>query len=202
VATVWRPKTAAPAPTGTLVYRFRRSVLENEATWTLGPEAIERAEQGAQPFYIPYRDITELRLSYDPTRFDTDRYRCDVTARRLRHPIMSTSYVSVGNFENRNETYVPFVRSLIARAAAVAPNCRFRAGKRPWAYWLQHIFLLSMLILLGVVIATMSGLGVSGMVAVKLGIIAFYIPVAIKYAHYNLPRNITPDSIPAEVLPK
>jgi hypothetical protein len=183
-------------------YRSRRSVLEGETSWTLAPDALERSDHGQLPLLLPYRDFMELRLSYDPTRFDTRRFRCDIAARgRGRITIMSTSYVSPGNFEDRGAHYTPFVRALVARVAPAAPNCRFRAGKRPWAYWAQHAFLLTILIMLGLVLALFSGFSVSGLVAVKLGIFAFYIPIAIGYARRNLPKSFTADRIPTEVLP-
>lgn len=177
-------------------------MLEGETTWTLTPDALERSDPGRPPLLLSYRDFMELRLSYDPTRFDTRRFRCDIAARgRGRVTIMSTSYVSLGDFEDRGAHYTPFVRALVARVAQAAPDCRLRAGKRPWTYWAQHAFLLTMLILLGLALALFSGFSISGLVAVKLGIIAFYIPIAIGYARRNLPKSFTADGIPTEVLP-
>ena len=38
---------------------------------------------------FPYADITEVRLSFDPTRFDTRRHRCDVrSAGGARHALV------------------------------------------------------------------------------------------------------------------
>jgi hypothetical protein len=193
----------APSAVIPVVYRSRGSVLENEAGWTLGPSALIRAEAEAAAQRLPYRDIVELRLSYDPTRFDTQRFRCDLSlAGGIRAKVLSTSYISIGKFEDRGASYAPFVRELVTRVAQASPDCRFRAGKRPWAYWSQHAFLLAMLLLLAAVLTVYLGaLPLPIVVALKLGIVAAYIPIAMLYAKRNWPRGFAPDRIPPEVLP-
>jgi hypothetical protein len=196
------PDSAPPGSAIPMVYRSRHGVLENEAGWTLGPSALVRAEAEATAQRLPYRDIAELRLSYDPTRFDTHRFRCDLSLGDGVHVnFMSTSYISIGTFEDRGASYSPFVRELVARVAQAAPQCQFRAGKRPWRYWLEHVFLLAMLLVLAAVVTTVSGMPIHVIVAVKLGIIVAYIPIAFLYAKHNWPRRFTPDRIPPEVLP-
>jgi hypothetical protein len=183
-------------------YRSRTSVLENEATWTLAPDALERAEAGAPTQRLPYRDIVELRLVYDPTRFDTNRYRCDLTpVTGRRATLKSTHYVSVGNFEDRAASYSPFVRELVRRVGEAAPRCRFRAGKRAWVFWAEHIFLLTTLLLLAGVLMMIGNFALPTIATIKLAIIATYIPIVIKYATRNWPRAFSPDDVPPDVLP-
>ncbi len=85
----------------------RASIFQREATWRLGADALERegGEPAAAPWWahaaryflrahlaverhrgsipavrrdFPTRTSRELRLSFDPTRFDTRRHRCDI----------------------------------------------------------------------------------------------------------------------------
>lgn len=183
-------------------YRSRASVLEDEATWTLAPDALERVAAGAPALRLPYRDIAELRLVYDPTRFDTNRYRCDLTTvGGRRATLRSTHYVSLGDFEDRAASYSPFVRELVRRVGEAAPRCRFRAGKRAWVFWAEHIFLLTMLLLLAGVLMAIGNFPLPTIAAIKLAIIATYIPIAIKYARRNWPRAFSPDDVPRDLLP-
>lgn len=187
-----------PFPT----YRCRSGVLERETTWTLTGDALERGEANAPPQRLPYGDIAEVRLIYDPTRFDTQRHRCTITgANRRRATITSTSYLSVGEFEDRGPAYAAFIRELIRRIAVVTPRCRFRAGKRPWVFFAEHLFLLAMLLLLVAVLAMVGEWSLPTLVSVKLAVIAGYLPIAYQYAKRNWPRAFTAGQVPPEVLP-
>lgn len=183
------------------LHRTRRSALEKEAAWILDSEGVERSAAGEGARRVSYTDIAEIGLSYDPTRFETDRYRCDlVTKSRARELIVSVSYVSLGNFENRAATYVPFVRALALNTMKANRGCRFIAGKKPFVYFAEHGFLLAMLLLL-VSVLYFTGVPVAGVVAIKLGLVAVYVPIMLRYTNVNRPRRFDPENIPADVLP-
>lgn len=183
-------------------YRARRSILEKEATWRLAPDALEQIVDGKPVQGFLYADIVEIRLSYDPTRFESNRYRCDVRARNgARVVLVSVSYVSPGNFDNRGEIYAPFVRELVARVASANPACGFIAGRPLVNYLASHAFLIAMLLLLlSVLYAT--GAPIVGIVALKLGLIVVYVPVIIHYARVNWPRPFEPAAVPEHALPR
>lgn len=167
----------------------------------LDDQVVERSAAGEAARRVRYADIAEIRLSYDPTRFESDRYRCDLTTRSgARELIVSVSYVSPANFENRAATYVPFVRTLVRKVSNANPACRFVAGKKPRAYLAEHGFLLAMLLLLASTLY-FTGVPVAGVVAIKLGLIAVYVPIMLRYTRVNRPRRFDPADIPTEVLP-
>jgi hypothetical protein len=185
----------------------RAGMLEPEAIWRLAPDALELTGGGtAGPgatVRFPYAEIGEVRPSFAPTRSDAFRYRCDVQLKSgLGAAILSTHYLRVGDFENRAATYVPLVRGLVARVAAANPSCRFLAGQRPFAYWSEHVFLAAMLVLLALVLLLVGGTGLSDLVLVKLALLACFVPLAIRYARKNRPRNFLPDAIPEDLLPE
>lgn len=212
------------------VHISRPNVFQREATWRITPDALtreggERAkaplaarlarlllrimfpwgvvriERGG-PARFAYADIVELRLSFDPTRFDSKRHRCEITMRdRTRTNIWSTHYVSVGDFEDRGATYAPLARALIARVAAANPHCVFRAGKRPLVYWAEHTFLLAMSTLAVFTVGVLGGSAISELVWVKIGIVITMIPLALVYARKNRPRHFDPSGIPGDILP-
>jgi hypothetical protein len=192
--------------TAPIVHAVRTSVLENEVVWRLGPDALECA-RGADPAAevtarYPYGTITEMRLSYDPTRVDSSRYRCELRlSTGAAAAIRSTHYRGIADFEDRSATYVPFVRGLAVRVAAANPACRFWAGKRPFAYWAEHLFLLAMILLLVLVLGLVGGLSLGTLVWIKLGILAGFVPIMILYTRKNWPRRLDPAAITPEVLP-
>jgi hypothetical protein len=182
-------------------HRTRRSILEKEATWRLTTDALERVAEGEGALRMPLAEISELRLSYDPTRFETSRYRCDVTSKRNgRALIVSVSYVSPANFENRAATYVPFVRAIALAVAHANPACKFVAGRPLARYLASHAFLLLALVLL-VSVLYATGVPVIGVVAIKVALIAAFVPTMIRYARANRPRVFDPLNVPEDVLP-
>jgi hypothetical protein len=192
--------TSAP-----LVYTVRANVLEYDTTWELTPDAIVRTEprrDGPFVFRIPYTAVKDIRLSYAPSRVDSARYRCDITPKSGGAiAILSTHYAGIGDFEDRAATYAPFVRELIARVAAANPSATFRAGKNPYLYVAEHLFLIAMAALLVFVLFLVGGAGLSDLVLLKLAIIAASIPLLVIYALKNWPRSFSPDTVPLDVLP-
>jgi hypothetical protein len=191
---------------GPVAHSARKSIFDTEAVWRLGPDALEIAGGAGTPgaaTQFPYVTVRELRLSFDPTRFDTNRYRCDLRfASGAALTIYSTHYVGVGEFEDRAATYGPLVRELIARVAAANPACSFKAGKTLGSYWGELIFLLAMVLLLAFVLGLVGGVSLSALVVIKLGIIAVFVPIMISYARKNRPRGFNPAVIPEDVLPE
>ena len=184
-----------------IVHKARANYFEREAAWSLAPDALV-SELAGQVTRCPYGEIAEVRLSYDPTRFDRKRYRCDVTRRGGdRLTIRSSHFAGIASFEDRAATYTPLVRALIARVAAANPHCSFRAGKRPLVFWAEQLFLLAMAALLVFVLAALGGSGLSDLVLLKLALVAALVPLALAYARRNRPRRFSPTAIPEELLP-
>jgi hypothetical protein len=208
----------------------RASIFQQEARWTLTPDALERigGEPAQAPFWarlarlivlvmmpwgldrieaggparFRYADIRTLRLSYEPTGDRVQRYRCDVRTVDGRTAFLySTSCKSATVLEDRAASYVPLVRELVARVAAASPGCRFRAGKRPLAYWAQNIALLILFTLMILVLFMVGGSGLSEFSWAKIGMIAALAPVVILSTRKNWPRTLSPGAIPGDILP-
>jgi hypothetical protein len=190
-----------------LTYSVRANAFEHDATWRLGPDALEmtggNAAAADATITFPYKDVSELRLSFSPTRLDSVRYRCDIRLRTGRRTaILSTHYAGLGDFKDRASTYAPFVRGLIARVASANSRCRFRSGKTPLVYWGEHLFLLTMITLLVMVLFMIGGSDLSESSWAKLTFIIGSIPLAIAYTYKNWPRSFRPNAIPQAVLPE
>ena len=207
----------AAAPT----HASRANVFQTEARWRLGADALRRegGEPAEAPWWahalriflrviwpwtgikiepggaarFPYAGITEVRLSFDPTRFETRRHRCDVRlAGGESGTLWSTHFAGVADFEDRATTYTPFVRALVAHVTAANSNCAFRAGTRPLAYWAGQLFLLAMAILAIWVIAMVGGSALSEVTWGKIFVVLGLIPLVFRF---------DPGAIPDDVLP-
>jgi hypothetical protein len=212
--------TAGPASLQAgLTYSARRNVLEPVLTWRLADDALACECEGrpfiaskrplaisillglvswlliasskAWPASVPYRDITMIRLRFDPTRFDGNRYRCDLrNGAGARTTIFSTSYAGPGSFEDRAAHYAPFIRVLVQRVQVARPSVKIASGISWPAYVLQHGLLLAALLAL-VTVLGVAGLPGFGSNWVKLAIIASYGGALWRYARRNWPRDLS-----------
>jgi hypothetical protein len=95
---------------------------------------------------------------------------------------------------------VPFVRALLASIAHANPSCRFRAGVTHLNFWGSTFILVASLFMLAYALMAF-GLPASGIVIVKLVILAFLVPLGLSWVKRNRPRPFDPDNIPQDVLP-
>jgi hypothetical protein len=201
-------------------YRSRSSAFDPAILWRLTDDALVREVVGTPPSKrlrmavavllrmvlpwmrsplfdrwpdkVPYRDIESIRLTFDPTRFDRNRYRCELRGSAgARASIFSTSYVSLANFADQPEPYRVFMNSLIERVQRARPEIPILGGLS----WLQFIgqfaFLFATLMLV-VVVVFLAGL--PGLVAIsaKLAVLAGSLGLLWRYAYRNWPRTVTP----------
>ena len=181
-------------------YRVRQNAFEQECLWRVGPQGLSW-DGGAKKGHFPFSEITSIRLSFTPTRFDFARYRCIVKRfNGWEETIVSTSYAGIGSFEDRSSTYAAFVRRLIAEAASANPAIRFEAGESLFKYWGSIALMVGAFALLAVVILSI-GFNSTWFIVVKLAVIAFLLPVALRWVAKNRPHSFPPGAIPPEVLP-
>jgi hypothetical protein len=212
-----------------ITHSARANIYQNEAHWRLAEDALERT--GGEParapwwaklarFYLllivpwgleridrggearfPYGAVKQVRLSYEPTRIDDNRHRCQLKLTTgQKATIYSTHFTGVDSFEDRAATYAPLVQGLAARVAQANPACRFWAGKSRLVYWSQHIFLFALLLMV-FVLGYLAGFNLSELAMAKLAVIIGFIPLMFLYARKNYPRQFIPPNIPSQVLP-
>jgi hypothetical protein len=147
-------------------------------------------------------DIVEIRLRFDPTRFDTRRYRCDLRTRdEPKATMWSTHFRSVASFEDRGASYARLVRTLASGVARANPQCRFVGGPRPLVYWAgQGLIAVAMLALIAAL--TLVGSALDPFILLRLSLFALWGWLAIPYARRNWPRRLDPANIPDSLLPR
>jgi hypothetical protein len=182
-------------------YSFRAHAFVKEATWRTEDGMLTCERQG-QTMRFPLAEATDVRLVFDPTRLSYNRFRCNVRFRDGREAVLiNQSYSGFADFEDRSVSYVPFVRELIARITQATSACRFHAGKPTLGYVASLAFLFAMFLLLAIVLWVTETVSLSGLVTVKLIIIAAMLPTLYLYVRKNRPRPFEPAAIPGDLLP-
>lgn len=150
---------------------------------------------------IPLTAIRTVNLRFEPTRMQTNRYRCHLTLADGRKLVFQNEhYAGFASFEDRSLSYRTLVTALVRRIPTVNPSCTFTTGTSALSWWGQLTGLVLMFLLLaGLLIAMASVIG--ALIILKLLLIAALLPVLLKWALKNRPGTFDPLSPPAELLP-
>lgn len=124
-------------------HQGRLSLAGKERTYTLGEDAIEWQEEGSAG-RLPYTEVLDINLiAYHAAR--QRALQCKMSGRNgEKLYIRSLHYVGLGNFEDRTETYTPFVRDVLLKVAESAPDAKFTVGSTGlWLVWLIFAVILA-----------------------------------------------------------
>ena len=184
--------TAPAAPSTALAqYAFRRSILEREKTYTLYPDRLEIQGEGAPHEVFPLTQVSEVHLKYDRSK-QRAYYNCFIHTPARRVCLRHVHFAGIGRFENRRETYTPFVRALLQAVARQNPGATLRAGSL--FNFVMCIIFLPLLAGMGVLSLTLNSWpGALG--------VAFLALICISVIPRSRPRTVDPANPPANVLP-
>ncbi|PWR22540.1 hypothetical protein [Zavarzinia aquatilis] len=140
------------------------------------------------PATVRFRDIRAIRLRFDPTRVDPDRWSCALDGpARTRVVIFSTSYKGLADFEDRGPAFWRFVRALTDRVTQANPAVRLATGLSRLAFAVQMGVAGAAVVLLCALYFMLGGpTGVSG--ALSLGAIGAVLVLLLRYGWANRPR--------------
>lgn len=152
----------------------------------------------------PWKDVIGVRLYHEGLRGRPWRYAFEVhTKQGARIVIDNAHWVGVRRYEDRSESYTPFVRAAVARIAAVNPKARLLIGETQKRYF--FLMLTALLAIAALALALIS-------IPTPLDAMAFALP--LKFALVlsllplfwigvlrSLPRGAPLDDIPARALP-
>jgi hypothetical protein len=188
-----------------VAYRKRQNLFEaTETEWRAEDDALIVTDASGKVIRLPWQEVAGIRLAYAPTRAKTWRYVFVLHFRNGRKiDIDNAHFAGIGNFEDRSETYVPFVRAALARIRALAPEARARAGSATMSYVLNLGFVVLSFGLLAFVLFTLpTPLDyLSGSSFIKLGIVIILVPVLFRWVVKARPRGIRLDALPKDALP-
>jgi hypothetical protein len=188
-----------------VIYRRRGSAISrSEREWRVEDDAlVTRGSSGRERRYR-WRDIVSVRLLHDPNRARPWRYIFELQPKHARKIVIDNAhYTGERTFEERSETYTPFVRAAVARWAEVHPKGRALIGETPKRYFFWLIgALLGLAILSYILVAVPTPLDALPYAAlVKFGIILLMLPFFWRAVLKIVPRGVSPDAIPERALP-
>ncbi|MEZ5959777.1 MAG: hypothetical protein R3C30_05040 [Hyphomonadaceae bacterium] len=188
-----------------IIYRRRRSAISrSEREWRVEDDAlVTRGASGRERRYR-WSDIVSVRLLHDPVRTRPWRYVFELQPKHARKIVIDNAhYAGERTFEERSNSYTPFVRAAVARWAVEHPKGKALIGETPKRYF---FLLIGALIALGVlayilvaVPTPLDGLSYSGLI--KFGIILLMLPIFWRWVLKAVPRGVSPDQIPERALP-
>lgn len=183
-------------------YRFRQSVFTKPTTYETAADRLTwRSEEGASGELL-YDEIKSIRLKYDPTRFESNRYVANIQSEKgdgLK--FVNMSFRGAANFESHNEEYRVFIKELILEAKKQNPAILLHSGNKPAGYimsWVMAVFGgLALFFALGYFYSEEN----PGFIWVKVAVLVLYLLLMPAYLKKNRPRSFDAEDIPADVLP-
>ncbi len=183
-----------------LSYEYRQHAFLPLTTYRLEPDALTWTSEKGQG-RIPYRKIDEFNLSYEPTNWASRRYRTRIKGNDLKVDLINLNYRGIADFEPLNAEYRSFISELIERVSQYAPQTPIQGGNTLFAYRMyQLIALLAAIVLIGVAVLFYT-MDMPEFIALKLLLIAVYLPVLKRYLERNRPQILDPGAIPSYLLP-
>lgn len=188
-----------------VTYRRRANAMSrSEREWRVeGDALVTRGSSGREKRYR-WTDIVSVRLIHEPARARAWRYAFELQPKHARRICIDNAhYLGEGSFEERSDTYTPFVRAAVACWAATHPTGRVLIGETPKRYF---FLMLASLLGLGAVAYVLAAVrtpldALPFAIAVKLGLILLMLPIFWRLVLKAIPRGVAPDQIPARALP-
>ena len=182
-----------------LSYSFRKSAFDKTCQWTLTKQTLVRTDENGK-LEIPYKEIPSVRLQFQEYfRYRHNNYCREITTVIGTFQILSTHYVDFAEFEDRAESYTPFVKALVKNLKTQNPLCIIHIGQKPSAFSGNIALVVASLLMLYFLSFV---LPFDGKIEAIVGVILLawgYIKMSSKV---NLPRTLNSDEIPDDVLPQ
>jgi len=183
-------------------YPTRNHAFVPATTWVIDGAELRLEDDKGPPRVIALAEITEVRLEFAPTRPERNRFRCRLTLRgRQTIEFYNRTYAGVYDFRDTSAGYRAFVQALTAALAQHAPGCRCLAGALPAIFWINNAILGVVAIAVIAAMFFFITVGNFWVVIIKLLLVAFYTPVAVRWFQKNRPREFVLPAIPQELLP-
>lgn len=193
-----------PEPLAT--YQFRQHAFAPERVYSLYEDAIvwdDFDTHGARTGGggLAAGDVTELELSYAPSRFALSR--CEAVAVKRQGgalTLASSHYRDFADFEDRGAAYEAFVRALALVIAAANPGARFTRGWKRSSLLLGFVLGAFVLLLVVALLPVLIAVGWAAIIPVAL-VFLFGGPAAIAEMRRNWPGVYDPANISGELMP-
>jgi hypothetical protein len=188
-----------------LEYRRRRGPLSRgERVWRVEDEAlVTRGSKGRERRY-PWKEIVSVRLYCEPARGRPWRYVFELQPLHHNRIVLDNAhFLSAGVYEDRSESYTPFVRAALAQLAQRNPKARALIGETQKRYFFMLLGALVGVSALAIaLIALPTPLdALAFAVWAKLILILVLLPVFLYWVLKAMPRGVPLDAVPERALP-
>jgi len=183
-------------------YDYRTGLRSKPASIVVEDGMLIVQEEGKQDRRWVLNDITQVNLRYDPTRFCRNRFRMMLQTRSGKGlTVSNVSFKGFADFEDQSDTYRKFVEYLHGSLLAAGVETRFLGGMSKMSYWLH--WMLTGVAAIAVVFAAFAffAMGLSWLILIKVGLIAFYFPTLLAFMRRGRPSSYVADAIPERLLP-
>lgn len=187
-----------------LVYSHRARPISAPVDYILTGKGLAM-RQDTKEVVLPYADIRRVTLMFKPRNTTNEGYAMTVRGpKRLKASLSNLSWKSLVEFDRQDADYIRFVRELVGRATAANPSVELIAGMPRWRY---VAFILAGALAIGamgsVMVAALFGEPRNLPLAAFAGALAaYFVWWSARFLTRNRPRRFTPDSLPADVLPR
>ena len=182
-----------------LHHAVRNSILDKETSFTLYDDALAWTSEAGSG-RLAYTDIKMINLISYPNG-GTEVCQTKIVPHSGKRVLLRSHHlVQLGTFEDRRETYGPFVRELLARASAQSPDARITSGSTGlWIAWgVVGFIMLLLVIMMVVILMDATPVGGSMWIAVVLLLIAG--PLTFRQLMKGRSRTFDPANPPPELL--
>lgn len=159
-------------------YTQRQTPFAGPCTSQLHEKGLIPSEEAGQQITITFTNVTSAKLRFEPTRVETRRYAMLITAGR-DYTLTDINYRGIMDFEAQSDAYNIFIDAFHNRLAAANPDVSYSAGSTPAAFAGNVIasrIVVALLIGIGIFLLTSA---LYAIVAIKLLLLAFYVPVML-----------------------
>lgn len=183
-------------------YTFKKSLFEKERTYELAEDGLTISEDGQMIRFIPFADVRSVRLYYKPGRYNNFNYVCEIDYKGGAHLISSSHYVSLGNFENRNRFYSPFIQTFIKKINQKNPSAQLVAGHSQIRYFLYLLISIGSIFLIGFSLFLFPIVMGGFLLILRILFIVYLGYYTLIMMKKNVPKKIVRGIIPEKAIPK
>lgn len=176
-----------------------------EREWRVEAEALSTRGVSGKERRLAWRDVGCVRLCHAPTLWKPHRYVFEIQPKKgPKIVIDNTHYLGLWRFEERSETYAPFVRAAIGRIIAESPRAHALIGETPKRYFMLLLGALIAFCAVALALVTVhtpiDHWGAAPLI--KLGVIVAMAPLFARWVLGAMPRGVALTDIPARALPQ
>lgn len=188
-----------------VIHRTRTSAkARGEREWRVDEKTLTTHIGAGREKRFRWSEFVSVRLYHEPERGRPFRYVFELKPHNRRTILIDNVHAREdGGFENRSDSYTPFVRAVLARIALENPKARVLLGETQKRYFFLLLAALAAFCALAfalIVIPTPFDAWPYASPA-KLVLILLMVPVFGRWVLGSLPRGVPLDAVPERALP-